>query len=124
MHKPELLDHFRSPRNAGELPPPAVTVQVENPACGDILRLWALLQGDCFGQVTFKARGCSASIAAGSAATVWLQGRRVAEAARIDPADVEGLLGGLPAASKHAAQLAVDAVKTLCRTAAAAHEMD
>ncbi len=39
MYSPAMLDHFQNPRNAGELPPPAVTVEVSNPACGDILRL-------------------------------------------------------------------------------------
>ena len=36
---PELSDHFRNPRNVGVLPPPAITVEVSNPVCGDILRL-------------------------------------------------------------------------------------
>jgi len=39
MYPERLLDHFRNPRNVGELPPPAITVEVSNPACGDILRL-------------------------------------------------------------------------------------
>ena len=39
MYPPELIEHFQNPRNVGELPPPAVTVEVSNPACGDILRL-------------------------------------------------------------------------------------
>jgi nitrogen fixation NifU-like protein len=39
MYPERLLDHFQNPRNVGELPPPAVTVEVSNPACGDILRL-------------------------------------------------------------------------------------
>ena len=41
MYPERLLDHFQNPRNVGELPPPAVTVEVSNPACGDILRLSA-----------------------------------------------------------------------------------
>ena len=39
MFSSEVLDHFQNPRNVGELPPPAMTVEVSNPACGDILRL-------------------------------------------------------------------------------------
>ena len=42
MHSPQLLDHFQNPRNVGQLDPPAFTVEVTNPACGDILRLSAL----------------------------------------------------------------------------------
>ena len=40
MYNPVLLDHFQNPRNAGELPPPAITVEVTNPVCGDILQMW------------------------------------------------------------------------------------
>jgi nitrogen fixation NifU-like protein len=118
MHSPQLLEHFHSPKNAGELPPPAVTVVVENPACGDILRLWAEAHDGRITRITFKARGCTAAIAAGSAATVWLEGRSLAEASMMQTADIERALGGLPEASKHAAVLAVDAVQALCRSAA------
>ena len=45
MYSDIFLDHFKNPRNVGELPPPAVTVEVSNPACGDILRLSVLLEG-------------------------------------------------------------------------------
>jgi nitrogen fixation NifU-like protein len=119
MHSPELLDHFRSPRNAGELPPPAISVEVENPACGDVLRLWAEVTDGRFKRVTFKARGCTASIASGSAITVWLQGRPVSDGCRVQAVDIDAALGGLPGASKHAAQLAADAAKALCHSAEA-----
>ena len=39
MYSAQMLDHFQNPRNPGELPDPDATAQVENPACGDILRL-------------------------------------------------------------------------------------
>ena len=44
---PQLLEHFRNPRNVGELPAPAITVEVSNPVCGDILRLSALIAEGC-----------------------------------------------------------------------------
>ena len=47
MYPPRLLDHFQNPRNVGQLPPPAVTVEVSNPACGDILRLSVRLEDGC-----------------------------------------------------------------------------
>jgi nitrogen fixation NifU-like protein len=46
MHSDRLLDHFRNPRNAGELAPPSVKVDVTNPACGDMLRLWARFENE------------------------------------------------------------------------------
>jgi len=64
MHSERLLDHFRNPRNAGELEPPAVKVDVSNPACGDMLRLSARFEDDRVVEARFQTRGCTASIAA------------------------------------------------------------
>ena len=110
---PELIDHFRNPRNVGELEAPAVTVEVSNPVCGDILRLAARFEGDQVTEVRFKVRGCTASIAAGSALTELMTGRTRVELAAITKEDVERSVGGLSNESKHAAALCVDAVRAL-----------
>ncbi|MEJ7606304.1 MAG: iron-sulfur cluster assembly scaffold protein [Bryobacteraceae bacterium] len=113
MHGPKLLDHFLSPRNVGELPLPAITVEAMNPACGDILRLSARVEAGRFVELRFKTRGCTASIAASSALTEILWGLSRVEAAAISPSDVENAVGGLPPESKHAATLCIEAVKAL-----------
>lgn len=113
MHSERLLDHFRNPRNAGELPPPAIRVDVSNPACGDMLRLSARFENDCVVEARFQTRGCTAAIAAASALTEWMAGKRRDELKTLTPAMIEELLGGLETASKHAAVLCVDAVKRL-----------
>ncbi len=113
MYGERLLDHFRNPRNAGELPPPARTVEATNPACGDILRLSVRFERERVAEARFKASGCTASIAAGSALTEWLAGRTSAELAALEPRDIEAELGGLSLESKHAARLCVDAVRAL-----------
>ena len=113
MYSELLLDHFQKPRNVGELAPPAVTVEVSNPVCGDILRLSALLEHDRVVAVRYLTRGCTASIAAGSALTVLLEGKSRQEAAGLATRDVEEALGGLSNESKHAAVLAIDAVRAL-----------
>jgi nitrogen fixation NifU-like protein len=64
-------------------------------------------------QARFKTRGCTASIAAGSALTGLLAGKTPPEIAALGPADVENAVGGLSSESKHAALLAVDAVRAL-----------
>src|SRR5437660_401100 len=115
MHSPILLDHFQNPRNAGELPPPAITVVVTNPVCGDILRLSVLFEGDIATEARYKTRGCTASIAAGSALTEWIAGKTRAELAQIKPAVVEEAVGGLEPESKHAAALCVDGVRALLK---------
>jgi len=115
MYSQRLLDHFRNPRNVGELAPPAVTAEVSNPACGDILRLSVRFEGDIAADVRYKTRGCTASIAAGSALTEWMVGKTRAELGLITPAMVEELVGGLQPESKHAAVLAVDGVRALLK---------
>jgi nitrogen fixation NifU-like protein len=113
MYSERLLDHFQNPRNVGELAQPAVTVEVSNPACGDVLRVSARFEAGRVAEARYKARGCTASVAAGSALTEWLAGRTRAELGEFRQAAIEEALGGLPPASGHAAALAADAVRAL-----------
>ena len=115
MYSERLIEHFRNPRNVGELAPPAVTVEVTNPACGDILRLSARFEGEAAVEVRYRTRGCTASIAAGSALTEWMAGKTRAQLAALKPGDVEEAVGGLAAESRHAAVLCVDAVRALLK---------
>jgi nitrogen fixation NifU-like protein len=113
MYSSRLLEHFREPRNVGQLPAPAVTVDATNPACGDMLRLSARFEQGRVAEARYQTRGCTASIAAGSALTEWMTGKSREELAVLTPAIIEDLLGGLEPASKHAAVLCVDATKKL-----------
>ena len=113
MYPPRLLEHFQNPRNVGELAPPAVTVEVSNPACGDILRLSARFEAGVAVEVRYKVRGCTASIAAGSALTEWIQGKSRAQMAAFQAAIVDQAVGGLAAESTHAAALCAEGVKLL-----------
>jgi NifU-like protein involved in Fe-S cluster formation len=111
MHAERLLDHFQNPRNVGELQAPAVTVDVTNPACGDMLRLSVRFENDRVAEARFRTRGCTASIAASSALTEWMTGKSRLELRTLHAALIEDAVGGLEPASKHAAVLCVDAVK-------------
>ena len=115
MYSHRLLDHFQNPRNVGELGPPAVTVDVTNPACGDILRLSVRFKGEVAVEARYKTRGCTASIAAGSALTEWIAGKTRAELARLTPAVLEDAVGGLEPESKHAAALCVDGLRAVLK---------
>ena len=110
---PQLIEHFTNPRNVGELPAPAVIIEVSNPICGDILRLSAVVENGRIAQSRFKVRGCTASIAAGSALTELLAERDKAGLAKLTASDVEHAVGGLSNESKHAAVLCMDAVHAL-----------
>jgi nitrogen fixation protein NifU and related proteins len=115
VHSERLLEHFRNPRNSGQLPPPAITVDVTNPACGDLLRLSALLQDGKVVEARFQVRGCTASIAAASVLSEWMTGKTRAELQGLTAEMIELALGGLEPASKHAAVLCVDGAKALAR---------
>lgn len=113
MYSPELLDHFAHPRNVGDLESPTYRVDCENPVCGDQLRIGVECGTGRIDAVRFKARGCTASIACGSALTELLMGKTRAELALIRAVQVEEAVGGLIAESKHAAVLCADAVRKL-----------
>jgi nitrogen fixation protein NifU and related proteins len=113
MFSEAVLDHFRNPRNAGELPGASVTVEVSNPVCGDILKLSARILDGRIAEARFLCRGCTTSIASASVVTEELRGRSLVEARAITAESISGVLGGLPPATFHGAQLAADAVSAL-----------
>jgi nitrogen fixation NifU-like protein len=115
LYTEAFLDHFKNPRNVGELAPPAVSVEISNPACGDILRLSARFEDGRVTEVGYKVRGCTASIASGSALTEWMLGKSRSELAALNAATIESAVGGLIPESKHAAVLCVDGVRALLK---------
>src|SRR5271165_2189568 len=110
MYSAQLLDHFQNPRNAGEIADADAVAEIENPACGDVLRLTLKQSAGRIAQVRFKAKGCVAAIACGSALTELATGKTLEEAKKLRREDVNAAVGGLPQASTHAAQLAVEAL--------------
>jgi NifU-like protein involved in Fe-S cluster formation len=118
-YSPQLLEHFEHPRNVGEIEGADALAEVENPACGDILRLTLKLDAGRIVQARFRTRGCVPSIACGSALTEMLQGKSVAEARALRREDLVAAVGGLENASQHASHLAMDALAAALRQLAA-----
>jgi len=116
VYSRQVLDHFEHPRNAGVVDSPDASAQVENPACGDILKLTAKLTAGCIVEVKFQAKGCVPAIACGSALTELVIGKTLKDAAAISREDLLQKLGGLPEASTHASHLAMDAVVALLKS--------
>ena len=115
MFTDAVLDHFRNPRNAGELPDADATVEVTNPICGDILRLAVRLKADRIAEARFLCRGCTTAIACASFLTEQLLTRTLAESQSVSPESISTALGGLPAATFHGAQLAAEALRALAQ---------
>jgi len=108
----KLLDYFHHPRHAGELAEATVVAEATNPVCGDAMKLWLRVEKGRITAATFKADGCVPSIACGS----WLcerlsPGCTLDEATLITPDTVSTGLDGLPPASSHAAELAVEVLR-------------
>ncbi len=112
MYSREVLDHFEHPHNAGVIADADASVQVENPVCGDILKLTLKLRGRQIGEIRFQAKGCVASMACGSALTDLVRGRTVQQARELRGEELVSAIGGLPPASMHASHLALDALAT------------
>lgn len=113
MFSAQVLDHFANPRNAGELPNAAVTVEVTNPVCGDILQLSAVAENNRITQIKFLCRGCTTAIACSSFLTEELQGKSPQEVPEMTAEAISARLGHLPSATFHGAQLAAEAAKQL-----------
>jgi nitrogen fixation NifU-like protein len=110
MYSRQVLDHFEHPRNAGEVLDADATVQVENPACGDILKLSMKIADGHIADIRFLAKGCVPAMACGSALTELVKGRTVEAASHLRREELVLAVGGLPEASAHASHLAMDAL--------------
>lgn len=110
MYSAQLLDHFQNPRNVGEIADADARAQIENPVCGDTLRLTLRARAGRIAETRFKAKGCVPAMACASALTELAIGKTLAEARALKVDDLSRAVGGLPQASSHAAQLALDAL--------------
>jgi nitrogen fixation NifU-like protein len=110
MYSAQLLDHFQNPRNVGDVAGADASVEIENPVCGDVIRLSLKMQNGRIYKICFKAKGCVPSMACGSALTELAVGKTVVEARSLKRETLVNAVGGLPHASTHAAQLALDAL--------------
>jgi nitrogen fixation NifU-like protein len=113
MYSAEVLDHFEHPRNAGTIADADASARIENPACGDILELTLKVDGDRIAEIRFRARGCVAAMACGSALTELARGKSINEARKLTREELLRAVGGLPQASSHASYLAMDALEAV-----------
>src|SRR5207247_8744280 len=107
MYSPQLLDHFQNPRNAGEITDPDASVQLENPACGDILKLTLRITDGRIAELRLRAKGCVPAMACGSLLTELVQGRTVKEASKLRREELVQAIAGLPESAAHAGPRAI-----------------
>jgi len=108
-----VLEHFRNPRNSGDVDGATHRVEVTNPVCGDILQLAAFVEDGHIREARFLCRGCTTAIACASWLTERITGTSMEEARGVGADAIAAGLGGLPEETRHGAILAADAVKAL-----------
>jgi nitrogen fixation NifU-like protein len=115
MYSSQVLDHFQHPRNAGEVERPDSCVQIDNPACGDVLKLTLKVVDGRIQEIRFLAQGCVPTMACASLLTELVIGRTLAEAGQLRREELVKAIGGLPSASLHASRLAMDALRAVIK---------
>ena len=106
----KVMDHFRNPRNVGEIENPDGIGHVGNPMCGDVMELYIKVENDTIVDAKFKTFGCGAAIATSSMATELVIGKSIREARQITNKVVAKALDGLPAIKMHCSNLAEEAL--------------
>lgn len=113
MYSAKLLHYFESARFAGDLPQANRRARVENPACGDVLELAARVDGETITAARFKVKGCVPAMACASALTELIADKTTTVAGRLTRQDLERKVDGVPPASGHALDLAIEALHVL-----------
>ena len=110
MYSEKVLDHFKNPRNVGEIKDPDGEGTVGNPVCGDMMTMYIKVKEDKIEDITFKTFGCGAAIATSSITTELAKGMTIDEALEVTRQDVADALDGLPPVKMHCSNLAADAL--------------
>jgi nitrogen fixation NifU-like protein len=108
MYSEKVMEHFRNPRNMGEMPDADGVGTVGNPVCGDLMTIYIKVKDDRIVDIKFKTFGCGAAIATSSMITELAKGKTLEEAMKITRGDVAESLGGLPPIKMHCSNLAAD----------------
>lgn len=111
MYSEKVLEHFRNPRNVGEIPDADGVGTVGNPVCGDLMTIMIKVKDDVIEDIKFKTFGCGAAVATSSMTTELAKGKNIREALKITRKVVADALGGLPPQKMHCSNLAADALR-------------
>ena len=107
-----LLDHFRHPRNYGDLAAPDISYENFNPLCGDRIRLEIKLTNNVVAAARFKGDGCAISTAAASLLTELIIGAEIRQLTSIsDDQLVAALQSDIKPARRQCALLSLEALR-------------
>lgn len=111
MYSEKLMEHFRNPRNMGEMENPDGVGTVGNPICGDLMSIYIKVKDNKIEDIKFKTFGCAAAISTSSMITEMAKGKTIEEALKITRDDVAEALEGLPPIKMHCSNLAAEGLK-------------
>lgn len=111
QYSEKVMDHFRNPRNVGEIENPDGVGHVGNPMCGDVMEMYIKVKDNVIFDAKFKTFGCGAAIATSSMATELVIGKTIEEARQITNKVVAEALDGLPPIKMHCSNLAEEALE-------------
>ncbi len=111
LYSEKVMDHFRNPRNVGEMEDADGVGEVGNAKCGDIMRMYIKVKDGIITDVKFMTFGCGSAIATSSMATELIKGKPVDQALTLTNQAVVEALDGLPAHKVHCSVLAEEAIK-------------
>ena len=110
IYSEKVMDHFRNPRNVGEIEDANGIGEVGNAKCGDIMKIYLKVEDNIIKDVKFKTFGCGSAIASSSMATELIKGHTVDEAWDLTNKEVAEALDGLPPVKMHCSVLAEEAI--------------
>lgn len=111
LYSEKVMDHFRHPRNVGEMDNPDGVGEVGNAKCGDIMRMQIKVKDNIITDAKFMTFGCGSAIATSSMATELIKGQPIDKALELTNNAVVEALDGLPVNKLHCSVLAEEAVK-------------
>ncbi|MEX2721315.1 MAG: Fe-S cluster assembly scaffold protein NifU [Candidatus Wukongarchaeota archaeon] len=106
----KVVEHFKNPRNVGQIPDADGEGTVGNPICGDLMTIYIKVKDGRIEDIKFMTFGCGAAIATSSMITEMAKGKTIEEALKIGRKDVADELDGLPPIKMHCSNLAADAL--------------
>ena len=110
MYSQKVMEHFKNPRNMGEIPDADGVGTVGNPVCGDLMTIYIKVKDNRLEDIKFKTFGCGSAIATSSMITELAKGKTLEEGMKITRGNVANELGGLPPVKMHCSNLAADAL--------------
>jgi nitrogen fixation NifU-like protein len=115
FYSKKVLEHFRHPRNMGEIKNPDGVATVGNPVCGDVMKLYLKIgkkgKKEFIKDIKFQTLGCGAAISTSSMVTEMAKGKGLIEAKKVSNKTIIEALGGLPVSKIHCSLLAEEALR-------------